>query len=74
MFDYTYPVPCPLMDGELIDDGICFDIHSVIHAGAPKYTAPKKAMSKEGFEEICLACPYHRDDAQEYLLWNGLKC
>lgn len=63
MLEYTYPVPCPLMDGELIEGEICFDIHSVIHAGAPKYTAPEKAMSKEDFKEICLACKYHRDDA-----------
>ena len=55
MFDHTYPVPCPLMDDELIDDGICFDIHSVIHAAAPKYTAPKKAMAKEDLFNLSLS-------------------
>ena len=60
--DIKYPVRCPLMDNEFIEEEICFDIHSVVDAGAPKYTAPKKAVSKESFQDICRECPYHRYD------------
>ena len=38
------------------------DIHMVVDGWAPKYTAPEKAVSKEGFKEICIKCPYHRYD------------
>ena len=58
--DIKYPVLCPLMDGELINEEICFDICSVVDAGAPKYTAPGRAVSKENFKEICTECPYHQ--------------
>lgn len=60
--DIKYPVVCPLMDNEKIEEEICFDIHSVVDAGAPKYTAPEKAMEKDNFEEICKNCPFHRYD------------
>lgn len=60
--DIEYPVMCPLMDNEPIDEGTCFDIHMVVEGWAPAYTAPKKAVSKENFKEICLACKFHRDD------------
>lgn len=60
--DIKYPVRCPLMDDEYIEEEICFDIHSVVDAGAPKRTAPKKAVQKENFEEICTNCPFHRYD------------
>ena len=50
------------MDGEEIDVGTCFDIHMVVSGEAPKYTAPKLAVTKESFKEICKKCPYHRDD------------
>lgn len=60
--DIKYPVPCPLMDGMEIDCGTCFDIHMVVEGDAPSYTAPKKAVEKEGFRNICNSCIYHRDD------------
>lgn len=60
--EIKYPVCCPLMDGEEIDVGTCFDIHMVVSGEAPKYTAPKRAVTKESFQEICRKCPYHRDD------------
>lgn len=60
--DIEYPVLCPLMDLKRIDAVICFDIHLVVDAGAPEYTAPKEATSKENYKRICLSCPYHRDD------------
>ena len=60
--DINYPVRCPLMDNQKIEEEICFDIHNVVSGEAPKYTAPEKAVSKEGFKEICIKCPYHRYD------------
>lgn len=57
-----YPVKCPLMDGSEIEEEICFDIHGVVDWGAPTYTAPNRAVSKDGFKEICRSCPNHRDD------------
>lgn len=60
--DIKYPVVCPLMDNEKIEEEICFDIHSVVDAGAPKYTAPDLAMEKKNFKEICRTCPFHRYD------------
>jgi len=59
--DINYPVNCPLMEQEIGADE-CFDIHMVVDGWAPKYTAPEKATSKEGFGEICKNCPYHRND------------
>lgn len=59
--DIRYPVYCPLME-EKVEIGTCFDIHNVVSGEAPKYTAPEKAVSKEGFKEICIKCPYHRYD------------
>ena len=59
--DIKYTVRCPLMEAE-VDAGVCFDIHMVVDGWAPKYTAPEKAVSKEGFKEICIKCPYHRYD------------
>ena len=60
--DIKYPVFCPLMDNELIEEEVCFDIHMVVDAGAPERTAPAKATSKERYKEICRNCKYHRDD------------
>lgn len=60
--DIKYPVSCPLMDGDKIDCGTCFDIHMVVEGDAPKYTAPKRAVKKENFQEICNKCVYHRND------------
>ena len=60
--DINYPVRCPLLNEEIVDEVVCFDIHSVVDAGAPKYTAPKEAVSKENFESICRNCKYHRND------------
>ena len=60
--DIRYPVACPLMGGEEITGEVCFDIHSVVDAGAPKWSAPSKAMNTPNFEQICRECPYHRDD------------
>ena len=57
-----YPVSCPLMDGEKIDRGTCFDIHMVVEGDAPPYTAPEQAISKGNFRDICCSCIYHRDD------------
>lgn len=54
-------VNCPLM-GENIDYGVCFDIHMVVEGAAPEYTAPPKAVQTEGYREICLKCPNHRED------------
>lgn len=59
--DIEYPVLCPLME-EKISAGICFDIHMVVEGAAPIYTAPRKATDTDNFREICLNCPYHRDD------------
>lgn len=56
-----YPLHCPLMDGEYIDERICFDIHMVVKGEAPKYTAPEQAVNKENFQAICNACPYHQE-------------
>lgn len=60
--DIKYPVKCPLMDGEMVDRLTCFDIHMVVEGDAPSYTAPKEAVGKPNFKEICNNCPYHRDD------------
>lgn len=54
-------INCPLME-DFIDEGTCFDIHMVIEDGAPKWTAPEKAMNNLNFKEICLKCPNHRED------------
>lgn len=54
-------VSCPLMENE-IEDVICFDIHMVVEGMAPKSTAPKKATQTQGYKEICLNCPNHRED------------
>lgn len=59
--DKDYPVRCPLMDGEYIEEGVCFDIHMVVQGEAPKYTAPKQAVNKENFQAICNACPCHQE-------------
>lgn len=49
---------CPLME-ESIDDGMCFDIHGVVEALSPDFTAPKKAVEHENRDEICLNCEHH---------------
>ena len=60
--EIKYPVCCPLMDNQYIEEEICFDVHCVVDAGAPQYIAPKIVVTKENFKEICKKCPYHRDD------------
>lgn len=52
---------CPLME-EAIDDGTCFDIHTVVENIAPLRTVPKKVQENEKRVEICNQCPYHRND------------
>lgn len=59
--DIKYPVDCPLMETK-IDMDECFDIHMVVEGWAPTYTAPRKATEKEGYKDICLNCPFHRND------------
>ena len=54
-------VQCPLM-GELIDTGICFDIHMFLEDAAPEWTVPKKILTVPEYKEICIRCPNHRDD------------
>lgn len=54
-------IQCLLM-GEFIEEGTCFDIHMVIEEGAPKWTAPEKAVNNPNLKEICLKCPSHRND------------
>lgn len=54
-------VKCPLM-GELIDDGICFDIHMLVDGMAPPQTVPEKVLKVKDYNKICLECPNHRDD------------
>lgn len=54
-------VNCPLME-EKIEDVICFDIHMVVDGGAPEFTAPRKAIQKSNYRELCLKCPHHRED------------
>lgn len=49
---------CPLME-EIIRAEICFDIHSVVEDGAPRCTAPEKAVRTKDFEKICLHCRHH---------------
>ena len=60
--DIKYPVCCPLMGGQKIDIGTCFDIHMVVCGEAPKYTAPKEIYSHKDYENICNSCQYHRND------------
>ena len=56
----NYPVNCPLIEKRTISEEECFDICSVVDAGAPKHTALLEAVSKEGFRDICTNCPYHK--------------
>jgi hypothetical protein len=60
--DIQYPVPCPLLGAREIDIGTCFDIHMVVEGTTPKYTAPKEIYNHKDYVEICLNCPFHRDD------------
>lgn len=52
---------CPIM-GEIIEDGICFDIHMVVEGLAPDNTIPAKVVENPRYKEICLSCPNHRED------------
>ena len=52
---------CPLME-EVIDYGVCFDIHMRVEGCGPDWLVPKKAIEKENFKEICLKCEHHHDD------------
>lgn len=54
-------VNCPLI-GRDIEDTVCFDIHMVVEGMAPQRTAPKEATENHDFKNICLNCPYHRED------------
>ena len=60
--DINYPGSCPLMGGSDIDVTDCFRIHCVVSGEAPKWTAPEQAVETPDFQNICLACQYHRDD------------
>lgn len=57
-----YPINCPLMDNDLIDEGTCFDIHMVVSGEAPRFTVPEKIFHKNNYVEICMKCKYHRFD------------
>lgn len=57
----TKTMLCPL-EGQEIEEGVCFDIHMVVEGMAPKWTAPEKAVNTTDFREICLNCQHHRDD------------
>lgn len=52
---------CPLMEEE-IEEFTCFEVHCVI-SGGPRSVAPEETYTKENWEDICLKCPHHRDDA-----------
>lgn len=55
-------VKCPLMNDQMIDDVVCFDIHCVVEGDSPERFAPKEAIKVPGFRQICLSCPNHRFD------------
>lgn len=46
---------------QLIDDGICFDIHMVVEGLAPKDTVPKEVLQIENYKDVCNNCKYHRE-------------
>lgn len=52
---------CPIMK-EMIEDGVCFDIHMFVEGLAPSRTVPKKVAENPKYKEICLSCPNHRED------------
>lgn len=52
---------CPVME-EMIEDGICFDIHMVVEGLAPNDTVSMKVIENPKYKEICLSCPNHRED------------
>lgn len=54
-------IECPLMESEIELD-IYADIHFVVDCLAPSWTAPKKAIEKPNFKEICNSCIHHRED------------
>ena len=57
-----YPVPCPLVDGKMVDMDICFLTHCVVDQDEPEFITPHEMRKKPAFREICKACKYHRDD------------
>ena len=57
-----YPIKCPLLNNNEIDEGTCFDIHMVVSGEAPKFIAPKDVYEKKNYIEICMNCKYHRFD------------
>lgn len=60
--DYKYPVSCPLLEGKLIDEGTCFDIHMVVCGDAPEYTAPPHILANADYKNVCKNCQHHRED------------
>lgn len=60
--DYKYPVSCPLLHDELINEEICFDIHMVVCGDAPEYTAPSDIFANADYKSVCQNCQYHRED------------
>ena len=52
---------CPLVE-DIIDDGVCFDIHMVVEGDAPDWTAPEKAVKHKDRNRICKNCEHHRND------------
>lgn len=57
-----YPVPCPLVDGKMVNMDICFLTHCVVDQDDPKCIAPAEMFAYADYREICKACKYHRDD------------
>lgn len=60
--EISYPVPCPLVDGEKIPMDDCFVMHCVVDNDNPEFITPSEMRVKPDYREICKACRYHRDD------------
>lgn len=54
-------IKCPLMEAE-IEDEVCFDIHMKVEGLAPDWTVPEKVIHTPDYQNICLACPNHREN------------
>lgn len=58
--DIEYPVRCPILKRE-ISEGVCFDVHMVVAGEAPIWSAPEEIQNVEGYKQLCINCPYHRN-------------
>ena len=54
-------VTCPLLNKEVEQNHECYDIAMVAEGGCPETFAPKEAMQKENWRDICNNCPNHLD-------------